>query len=148
MAKVLVVDDEPALVSTIGYNLRREGHEVVTASDGMRAVEIARRERPDLIVLDLLLPKMAGLDVCRQIRQSPHAQLRNVPILMLTAKTDEVDKVVGLEVGADDYVTKPCSMRELRARLRAMLRRPHMETEEDSPAKPVVLGTIEIDPSQ
>ena len=148
MAKVLVVDDEPALVSTIGYNLRREGHEVVTASDGVRAVEIARRERPDLIVLDLMLPKMDGLDVCRQIRQSPHAQLRNVPILMLTAKTDEVDKVVGLEVGADDYVTKPFSMRELLARLKAMLRRTHMEAEEDSPAKPVSLGTIEIDPMQ
>jgi DNA-binding response OmpR family regulator len=148
MAKVLVVDDEPSLVSTIGYNLRREGHEVVTATDGARAVEVARREKPDLIVLDLMLPRMDGLDVCRAIRQSPGSALRTVPILMLTAKADEVDKVVGLEVGADDYVTKPFSMRELLARLKAMLRRSHMENGDDEPAKPVVVGSLVIDPAQ
>jgi phosphate regulon transcriptional regulator PhoB len=148
MAKVLVVDDEPSLVSTISYNLRREGHEVVTAGDGVRAVEVARRERPDLIVLDLMLPRMDGLDVCRQIRQSPSPQLRNVPILMLTAKADEVDKVVGLEVGADDYVTKPFSMRELLARLKAMLRRTQMEPADTTTNRPVSIATIEIDPGQ
>lgn len=148
MAKVLVVDDEPSLVSTIGYNLRREGHEVVTAADGARAVEVARREQPDLVVLDLMLPKMDGLEVCRQIRQSPITHLRNVPILMLTAKADEVDKVVGLEVGADDYVTKPFSMRELLARVKAMLRRTSMDADEPAVAAPVSLGPIEIDPGQ
>jgi phosphate regulon transcriptional regulator PhoB len=147
MAKVLVVDDEPSLVSTIGYNLRRDGHEVVTASDGVRAVEVAKRERPDLIVLDLMLPRMDGLDVCRTIRQSSLHELRTVPILMLTAKTDEVDKVVGLEVGADDYVTKPFSMRELMARLRAMLRRTQMGTAEALPSRPLAFGDLEIDPS-
>src|SRR5687767_10539249 len=123
MAKVLVVDDEAALLSTISYSLRKEGHEVHTAGDGERALSMARREPPDLIVLDLMLPKVDGLEVCRTLRQSANPQLRSVPILMLTAKADEVDKVVGLEVGADDYVTKPFSMRELMARTKAMLRR-------------------------
>jgi DNA-binding response OmpR family regulator len=123
MAKILVVDDEPALVSTSGYNLRRDGHEVLTAGDGVRALDLARRERPDVIVLDLMLPKMDGLDVCKAIRQSPAVPLRSVPILILTARADEVDKVVGLEIGADDYVTKPFSIRELLARVRAILRR-------------------------
>src|SRR5262245_58882286 len=113
MAKILIVDDEPTLVSTIGYNLRREGHDVLTAGDGVRALELARREGADLIILDLMLPKMDGLDVCRAIRQAPQLALRSVPILMLTARVDEIDKVVGLEIGADDYVTKPFSMREL-----------------------------------
>ncbi|MDQ3699650.1 MAG: response regulator transcription factor [Chloroflexota bacterium] len=148
MAKILVVDDEPTLVSTIGYNLRRDGHEVTTAADGVRALELARRDVPDLIVLDLMLPKMDGLDVCRAIRQSPLLGLRSVPILMLTARADEVDKVVGLEIGADDYVTKPFSMRELLARLKAMLRRSQMEVEEPETDRPFTFGQLEIDPSQ
>ena len=148
MAKVLVVDDEPSLVSTIGYNLRREGHAVVTATDGVRALEAARRERPDLVVLDLMLPGMDGLDVCREIRQSTSAQLRAVPILMLTAKADEVDKVVGLEVGADDYVTKPFSMRELLARIKAMLRRTQLDSAEAEADRALAVGPIQVDPTQ
>jgi DNA-binding response OmpR family regulator len=148
MAKILVVDDEPTLVSTIGYNLRRDGHEVLTAGDGVRALDLARRERPDLIVLDLMLPKMDGLDVCRAIRQSPGLPLRAVPILMLTARAEEVDKVVGLEIGADDYVTKPFSMRELLARLKAMLRRSQMEAEEPELDRPFTFAQLEVDPTQ
>src|SRR5262245_10269348 len=148
MAKILIVDDEPALVSTIGYNLRRDGHEVLTAGDGVRALDLARRERPDVIVLDLMLPKLDGLDVCRAIRQSPAVALRSVPILILTARADEVDKVVGLEIGADDYVTKPFSMRELLARLKAMLRRSQMEAEEPESDRAFVFGQLEVDPAQ
>ena len=121
LSTILVVDDEPALLATIAYNLRKEGLQVLTAADGALALDVARREQPDLIVLDLMLPKVDGLEVCRTIRQSPAPALRTVPILMLTAKVDEVDKVVGLELGADDYVTKPFSMRELLARVKAML---------------------------
>ena len=117
MAAILVVDDEPSLLSTIAYNLRREGHQVATAADGEAALEAAR-DRPDLVVLDVMLPKLDGFEVCRRLRQ--HSA---VPILMLTAKTDEVDRVVGLEVGADDYLVKPFSMRELVARVKALLRR-------------------------
>jgi two-component system alkaline phosphatase synthesis response regulator PhoP len=150
MARVLVVDDEPAIVSTIGYNLRREGHEVLTAGDGARALDVARREQPDLIVLDLMLPKLDGLDVCRAIRQSPAPALRTVPILMLTAKVEEVDKVVGLEVGADDYVTKPFSMRELLARTKAMLRRTQMDTQVDvqeyAGSRLLAIGDVEVEP--
>jgi DNA-binding response OmpR family regulator len=125
--KILVVDDEPTLVATLRYNLEREGYQVVTAADGESGLSLARAERPDLIVLDLMLPGLDGLEVCRILRREMTA-----PILMLTAKTDEVDKVVGLELGADDYVTKPFSMRELLARVRALLRRaetPRMEAE-------------------
>ncbi len=118
MKKILVVDDEPTLVATLQYNLEREGYEVVTAADGESGLSAARDTRPDVIVLDLMLPGLDGLDVCRILRRE-----MTVPILMLTAKTEEVDKVVGLELGADDYVTKPFSMRELLARVRALLRR-------------------------
>ncbi len=117
MATILVVDDEPTLLATIAYNLRREGHQVVTATDGEAALAAAG-DTPDLVMLDVMLPKLDGLEVCRRLRQ--HSA---VPILMLTARTDEVDRVVGLEVGADDYLTKPFSMRELLARVKALLRR-------------------------
>ena len=148
VAKILVVDDEPSLVSTIGYNLRRDGHSVVTAADGALALDVARREQPDLVVLDLMLPKMDGLDVCRALRQSSTSALRTVPILMLTARVDEVDRVVGLEVGADDYVTKPFSMRELMARVKAMLRRSQMDDTPDdtAPPPPIEIGELNIDP--
>ncbi len=109
--KVLVVEDEPALVDTLEYNLLKQGYEVVIAMDGAKALDMARRERPDVVVLDIMLPVMDGFEVCRILRQET-----NVPILMLTARTDEVDKIVGLEVGADDYLSKPFSMRELMAR--------------------------------
>ncbi len=118
MDKVLVVEDEPALLETLLYNLRRQGYEVLEARDGLRALDLARREHPDLILLDIMLPGLDGLEVCRILRAE-----MNVPILMLTARADEVDKIVGLEVGADDYMTKPFSMRELMARAKALLRR-------------------------
>ena len=111
--KVLVVEDEPSLVDTLEYSLTRQGYEVRTATDGAKALELARKEQPDLVVLDVMLPSLDGFEVCRILRQE-----MSVPILMLTARTDEVDKIVGLEVGADDYMTKPFSMRELTARVR------------------------------
>ncbi len=148
MARILLIDDEPALLSTIGYSLRKEGHEVLTAADGERGLDAARRERPDLIILDLLLPRLDGLEVCRALRQSAAAALRTVPILMLTAKADEVDKVVGLEVGADDYVTKPFSMRELVARVKAMLRRRQFEREAPPAETPICIGSLVLDPAE
>lgn len=116
--KILIVDDEPTLVATLRYNLQSEGYSVESALDGESAVETARNIHPDLIILDIMLPGLDGLQVCRILRRDTQA-----PILLLTAKVDEVDKVVGLELGADDYVTKPFSMRELMARVRALLRR-------------------------
>src|SRR2546426_12395717 len=115
---ILVVDDEPTLRETLAENLEAEGFHVVTAADGREALTRFRDARPELIVLDLMLPELSGLEVCRIVRAES-----GVPILMLTAKDSEVDKVVGLELGADDYVTKPFSFRELLARVRALLRR-------------------------
>ena len=126
--KILVIEDELVLRETLQYNLVRQGYQVHTASDGRSALEVARRERPDLILLDLMLPELDGLEVCRILRQE-----MSVPILMLTAKTEEIDKVVGLEVGADDYITKPFSMRELMARVKAALRRVRLTREEATP---------------
>lgn len=129
--KILVVDDEAVLMETIAYNLEQAGYQVTTVSDGASALEAARRETPDLIILDLMLPEMDGLEVCRHLRRESNTTI--TPILMLTAKSDEIDKVVGLEVGADDYVTKPFGRRELLARVRALLRRseyPSPATEE------------------
>jgi len=123
--KVLVVEDEPTLLETLEYNLARQGYEVYTATDGLAALGIARRERPDAIVLDVMLPGLDGLEVCRILRQE-----MSVPILMLTARAEEVDRVVGLEMGADDYLTKPFSMRELLARVKALLRRVRLIREE------------------
>ncbi len=120
-SKILVVDDEQVLLETIAYNLEQAGYQVFTAADGASALEAAHREKPDLIVLDLMLPVIDGLEVCRQLRRE--ADMANILILMLTAKSEEIDKVVGLEVGADDYVTKPFGRHELLARVRALLRR-------------------------
>ena len=116
--RVLVVDDEESLASTIAYNLRRAGYDVETAGDGEVALELLRDRGTDLLVLDVMLPGMDGFEVCRQIRRGSA-----IPILMLTARNDEIDRVVGLEIGADDYLTKPFSMRELVARVKALLRR-------------------------
>ena len=120
-ARILVVEDEESLADSVRYNLEREGYYVTVASDGRRAVERFRIDRPNLIVLDLMLPELSGLDVCRTIRQES-----DVPIIMVTAKDSEADKVTGLELGADDYVTKPFSVRELVSRVRALLRRSRM----------------------
>lgn len=147
--KVLVVEDEPILLETLAYNLRKQGYEVLQASDGYQALQLARQERPALLLLDVMLPGIDGYEVCRILRQEMSA-----PILMLTARDDEVDKIVGLEVGADDYLTKPFSMRELMARVKALLRRERLIREElaaqDAPgaAALLVFGNLEIDESR
>jgi len=123
--KILVVEDEPSLQETLAYNLERQGYSVETASDGQAALDVARSLQPDLIVLDLMLPILDGFEVCRIIRQES-----NVPILILTARDDEIDRVIGLEMGADDYLTKPFSMREFLARVKAQLRRVRLIREE------------------
>jgi len=135
---ILVADDEPTLVATLKYNLERESYAVITAADGESALEAARASRPDLILLDLMMPGLNGLEVCRIIRREMH-----VPILILTARGGETDKVAGLEIGADDYVTKPFSMRELVARVRALLRRSENAPAPD--AEVLTLGDITID---
>jgi DNA-binding response OmpR family regulator len=136
---ILVVDDEPTVRETLAENLQREGYRVVTASDGREALARFRAERPDLVVLDVMLPELSGVEVCRIIRAESA-----VPILMLTAKDAEIDTVVGLEVGADDYVTKPFSLRELLARVRALLRRLEQQAVEAPPAV-IDLGAVQVD---
>ena len=116
--KILIVEDEISLQETLAYNLKKQGYEVVIAGDGPSAIEVVRSSKPDLILLDIMLPGMDGFEVCRKLRSEV-----STPVLMLTARDDEIDRVVGLEVGADDYLTKPFSMRELIARVKAMLRR-------------------------
>jgi DNA-binding response OmpR family regulator len=137
--KVLVVEDDLTLRETLEYNLVRQGYEVHTAADGQTALDIARRERPDLLVLDIMLPGLDGLEVCRILRQE-----MSVPILMLTARDEEIDKVVGLEIGADDYMTKPFSMRELLARVKAQLRRVRLTREEATAEEESVVGEEKI----
>ncbi len=138
-SKILIVEDDPNLLEALRYNLRKEGYDVVTAADGAQALDIARKEKPNLIILDLMLPKISGFEVCRILRKE-----MIVPILMLTAKAEETDKIVGLEIGADDYMTKPFSLRELLARVRAILRRAKMvETQPEEALLKV--GDIEVD---
>ncbi len=129
--KILIVEDEPALVDTLEYTLTRQGYTVSVATDGLKALDIAREVQPELIVLDVMLPGMDGFEVCRILRQE-----MSMPIMMLTARDEEVDKVVGLEVGADDYLTKPFSMRELIARVKALLRRVRLVREEMNTTAP------------
>ena len=143
--KVLIVEDDRTLLDVLKYNLTKEGHDVVTASDGVEALDMARNKKPDLIVLDVMLPKLDGFEVCRILRRET-----TTPILMLTAKASETDKVVGLELGADDYMTKPFSMREFLARIKAMLRRSEMMKMVESSAKEttpsiIKVGGLEID---
>ena len=126
MAKktILVVDDEKPIVDILTYNLQKEGYSTLEANDGEEAIKIATEKKPDLILLDIMLPKMDGLTVCKKIRAS-----LNVPILMLTAKDEEIDKILGLELGADDYITKPFSVRELMARVKANLRKAEIQVQ-------------------
>lgn len=139
---VLVVEDEINLLEAIKYNLEKEGFVVETATDGEEGLELVQSARPDLMVLDIMLPKMDGLEVCRIIRKQSL-----VPILMLTARSQEIDRVVGLEIGADDYVTKPFSMRELMARVRALLRRSKVvdASKKETPNKLIVSGNLTVD---
>jgi len=125
--KILVVDDEISLQETLAYNLKKQGYDVETVGDGAEALELAREIKPDLIILDVMLPGLDGFEVCRILRQE-----MSTPVLMLTARDDEIDRVVGLEVGADDYLAKPFSMRELIARVKAMLRRVRLTRAEAS----------------
>jgi DNA-binding response OmpR family regulator len=127
--RILVVDDEPAVTDLLAYNLRKAHYEVLTAADGRTALRLAGESKPDLILLDLMIPEVDGLDVCRELRKSS-----GVPIIMITARGEEVDRVVGLEIGADDYVTKPFSVRELMARIKAVLRRAQNDNSEQEPS--------------
>ena len=127
MHRILVVDDEPSVTDLIAYNLRKSLYDVIIAADGREALRLVREYSPDLILLDLMIPEVDGLDVCREIRRSS-----DVPVIMITARGEEVDRVLGLEIGADDYVTKPFSMRELLARIKAVLRRAQKGDSEDS----------------
>ncbi len=145
MTKILVVEDETSLQATIAYNLKKAGYEISIASDGESALEVAREQRPDLILLDVMLPTIDGFDVCRNIRRTS-----GVPIIILTARSDEIDRVVGLEIGADDYLTKPFSMRELLARVKALLRRRDLLEQdiisEKRPTSSVIsVGNLRID---
>lgn len=139
--KVLVVDDENPIVEAVAYNLRKEGFQALTASDAEQCLAIARSEKPDLIILDVMLPSASGFDVCRLLRKQS-----DVPIIMLTARAEETDRVVGLELGADDYITKPFSMRELMARVKTVLRRSHA----GAPATDAVVtvGDLTVDPNR
>jgi DNA-binding response OmpR family regulator len=136
---ILIVEDDANLLDVLRHNLVREGYSVVTARDGEAGLAAARTQKPDMILLDIMLPRMDGLDVCRILRKE-----MSVPILMLTAKAEEIDKVVGLEMGADDYVTKPFSLRELLARIKAMLRRSEVVREESVRSAGSGRGTIRI----
>ena len=150
---ILIVDDEKPIVDILVYNLQKEGYNTLEASDGISAIDIALEKKPDLILLDIMLPKMDGLAVCKRIRLS-----LNVPILMLTAKDEEIDKILGLEMGADDYITKPFSVRELMARIKANLRKSeaiNVPNEEDITVKGnskkeniVRVGKLELNPDK
>ncbi|MFM1654248.1 response regulator [Brevibacillus sp. B_LB10_24] len=146
MTKILVVDDEPSIAKLLQFNLEKAGYQVVIALDGKQGLEMARQEKPDFIVLDLMLPKMDGMDVCKTLRQ----ERINTPILMLTAKDDELDKVLGLELGADDYLTKPFSPREVVARVKAILRRTQAnpEPEENKDDAVLTFGSVRIYPER
>jgi DNA-binding response OmpR family regulator len=138
--KILVVEDEPTLLETLIYNLKREGYTVKGVSEGQAALKAAREQTPDLIVLDIMLPGMDGLDLTRILRQD-----MTIPILMLTARDSEIDRVLGLEIGADDYLTKPFSMRELMARIKALLRRVRIDQEKATKESVRVMEKLEFD---
>src|SRR5262249_27114595 len=137
--RVLVVDDEKDILELVRYHAQKQGFECLAAREGATALRLAREHRPDGVILDLMLPGLDGLEVCRQLRQDPAT--RRLPIIMLTAKAEEVDRVVGLELGADDYVVKPFSPRELMARVRAVLRR----VREPGPGAVTRVGALAVD---
>ncbi len=136
--RVLIADDEPKVVSIVRSYLQKDGYQVFEAIDGKRALEVFRREKPDLVILDIMMPEVDGLDVLREVRRTSR-----VPVIMLTARVEEADKLVGLELGADDYVVKPFSPRELTARVKAVLRRAEKPAEEGG--KPIHIGEMTVD---
>src|SRR5213594_1255074 len=139
-ARILLVDDEQAVQTLLSYPLRKDGYEVIAAHDGQEALRRFAEQRFDLVVLDLMLPKLDGVEVCRRMRSRSQ-----VPIIMLTAKDEETDKVVGLGVGADDYITKPFSMREFRSRVKAALRRSEMAADDEPGEEPLERGDLRLD---
>ena len=139
--KILVVDDEALLVKGIRFNLQNEGYEVITGCNGMEAVALVQEQQPDLVVLDVMMPEMDGLTACSKIRE-----FSNVPIIMLTAKTDDMDKLIGFDHGVDDYLTKPFNILELKARIRALLRRSRAAApQEEEPSNTLTIGSITLD---
>src|ERR1700739_5050279 len=140
--RVLIIEDDRDIVELVRYNLANEGFEVTALADGSAGLSLLRKTAPDLVILDLMLPKMPGLEVCKEIRRDP--ALNRLPILMLTARGEEADRVIGLEMGADDYVTKPFSPRELAARVKALLRRAEPGTPSE---KALEIGVLRIDPA-
>jgi DNA-binding response OmpR family regulator len=142
-ARILLVDDEQPIQTLLSFPLQRDGYEVVQASDGREALARFAEQTFDLVVLDVMLPKMDGLEVCRRLRARS-----SVPIIMLTAKSEEIDKVLGLELGADDYITKPFSMREFRSRVKAALRRAGMARPEEGEEQPIEVRELRIDPAK
>ena len=141
MSRILLVDDEPMITDSLAYSLRREGMEVTVAADGLQALSLFEEHKPDLVILDIRLPGMDGLEVCRRLRMRS-----TVPIIMLTALGNELDRVVGLEIGADDYLPKPFSFRELLARIRSMLRRVELDQRNSRPST-IQIGTLRVDPT-
>lgn len=142
--KIMVVDDEEALVRLITYNLNKEGFTTISANEGNEALQLIKQENPDLLVLDLMLPGKDGLEICRDLRK----EKANIPIIMLTARDDEIDKVLGLELGADDYVTKPFSVRELIARVKAVLRRRDNINEDSNIDREIIAGEFIVKPDK
>jgi two-component system, OmpR family, alkaline phosphatase synthesis response regulator PhoP len=142
MKTILLIEDDRDIVELVRYNLEKEGYRVTAVGDGTSGLAQLRKSPPDLLILDLMLPKISGLEVCKEVRREP--SLNRLPILMLTARSEEADRVVGLELGADDYVTKPFSPRELAARVKALLRRVEPPDEAD---RPLEIGKLHIDPA-
>lgn len=140
--KILVVDDEPSIVTLLTFNLKKAGYDVISATKGTEVLPIVKEEHPDMIILDLMLPEMDGMDVCKKLRQ----EFILIPIIMLTARDDELDKILGLELGADDYMTKPFSPREVVARVKAIFRRTEMGTQEQSEV--LVVGDLKVYPNK
>ena len=138
--KILVVDDEALLVKGIRFNLQNEGYDVITGSNGLEAVKLVQEQKPDLVVLDVMMPEMDGLTACSKIRE-----FSDIPIIMLTAKTDDMDKLIGFDHGVDDYLTKPFNILELKARIRALLRRSRAATPQEQPSNTLTIGSITLD---
>lgn len=142
MKKILLIEDDKDIVELVKYNLEKDGFNVAASADGATGLAQLRKSPPDLLLLDLMLPKLSGLEICKEVRKD--VSLNRLPVLILTAKGEEADRVVGLELGADDYVTKPFSPRELAARVKALLRRSEPAT---APEKPIEIGMLKIDPA-